>query len=111
DGDGAGEADGLDGRERRVRGHEHLVARLDPEGLERHPEGGGGAAGQRRVLHADVAGELLLEGAAFGTEDVLARVDGGEHRGLDLVIDRWAGEWNRHQEGPPGDWKRLNRPR
>src|SRR5258705_7842213 len=87
-GHGAREADGLDGRERSVRGHENLVAVLDAEGRESHPDGGGGAAGEHGVLAAEVTGELLLEGGAFRPEDVVARVDGGQHRDLDLVNHR-----------------------
>ena len=101
DRDGAGEADGLDGRKGGVRGDQHLVARLHAEGLERHPEGGRRARRQHGVLGAVVAGEFLLEGAALGTQDVLARVDGGQDRGLDLVIDGWAGQRNSHQQVPP----------
>ena len=80
DRDGAGEADRLDGRKGGVRRDQHLVARLDAEGLERHPEGGRRARCQHGVLRPVVAGELLLERATLRAEDVLARVDRGDAR-------------------------------
>ena len=103
DGDGAREADGLHGGERRVRRHQHLVPALDAERLECHPERGGRAAREDRVLGAVVPGELLLEGAALRAQDVLARVDGSEDRPLDLVVDRGAGQRDRHQRTSPGE--------
>src|SRR5262249_52865071 len=108
---GAREADRLDGRECRVRWHQHLVARLDAEGLQRHPERGRGAAGEDGVFAAEIAGEFPLEASALGTENVLTRVDGCEHRSFDFVIDGWARQRYRHQRVSPGGWRRPNRPR
>jgi hypothetical protein len=92
----AREADRLHGGEGGVGRHEHLVVGLDPERLQRHPERGGRAAREHRVLAARVAGELLLERARLRPEDVLPRVDGGQDRGLDLVVDRRARERDGH---------------
>ena len=55
------------------------------------------------MLGAVVDGELVLEGAALGTENVLAGVDGLEDRPLDLVVDGGAGERDGHQSDPPGE--------
>jgi hypothetical protein len=104
---GAGEADRLDGGERRVRGHEHLVARSRPERLHQHPDRRRRARGQDGVLGAVVRRELVLERAAFGTQDVLAGIDRLQHGPLDLVVDGGTGERNRHQRDPPGVCKRL----
>ena len=104
---GAGEADRLHGGKRGVRGDQDLVARSRAEGLRQHPDRRRRARGQDRVLGAVVRGELILERAALGTQDVLAGVDGLEHGPLDLVVDGGAGERDGHQREPPGVLNRL----
>ena len=95
------EADRLDGRERGVRRHQDLVAGLHAERPEREPERGGGRAGQHGVPHAGRARQLDLQLTALGAQDVLTRVDGGQHCPLDLVVDRRARQRDeRHGVGP-----------
>ena len=100
DGRGVGEADGLDGRERGVRGHEDLVAGLHAERAQREPQRRRGRIRQHAVTHAHVASQLRLERLALGTQNVLARVDGGQHRLLELVVDRWARQRDRTHDLP-----------
>jgi hypothetical protein len=101
DGHGARKANGLDRGEGGVRRDQHLVVGFDAKGLERHPERGRGARREHRVLGAVVARELGLEGLALRAENVLARVDRGEHGGLDLIVNGRAGQLDRHQRVPP----------
>ena len=89
-----GEADRLNRWERRMGRHQDLVARLHPERAKCQPERGGRRAGQHGVFDVRGARQLGLELAALRTQDVLARVDGGEHCPLELVVDRRAGQRN-----------------
>src|SRR5207253_9888734 len=52
------------------------------------------------VTDTDLARQLGLEFLALGPEDPLARIHGGEHGLLDLVIDRRTGQRNRHDLAP-----------
>ena len=98
---GLREADRLDRRKRGVRGHEDLVARLHAERAQRQPQPRGGRVGEDAVPGAHVAGQLGLELTALGTEDVLARVDGGDRGLLDLVVHDGPGQGNlRHCHAP-----------
>ena len=101
DRDRLGEADGLDRRKRGVRRHQDLVAGFHPQPAQREPQPGRRRVAQDAVPGADVARQLGLELAALRPEDVLSRVDGGQHGLLDLVVDRRSGQGNlRHVHAP-----------
>jgi hypothetical protein len=82
-----GEADRLDGRKRRMRGDEDLVAGLDAECPQRQPEPGRGRGREHAVADADVARQLLFELFGLRSENPLTRVHGGHDRLLDFVVD------------------------
>ena len=53
------------------------------------------------MAHAGVARQLDLERLALRAQDVLAAVDGGDDRLLDLVVHGWPRERHRHAESFP----------
>ena len=72
---GTGRHDGAQGRDERVRRHEHLVARAHARGLERQHQGVGAGVHPDRVTHAHELGDALLELGQGGPERVVAARD------------------------------------
>ena len=71
------------------------------EGAEDQPEPGRRRAREDGVPGARVRRQLGLERSALGAEDVVAGIDRGQHRLLDLVVDRGARERDgRHEFAP-----------
>src|SRR5581483_1680258 len=99
--------DRLDRRERGQGRDEHLAARWQLQGAEHDRQSRGPGRDQDGVAHADVLGELGLEGTALGPEDVPARAEGAQRRRLHLAIERHA----REGDHAPSSSSATRRPR
>src|SRR5690606_32785592 len=82
---GADVADRLGGGEEAERGRDDLVARADAEGAQADHERVGAAVDPYGVLHAQVVGDLALEGLHLGPADELAAAHDALEGGAQLV--------------------------